>query len=253
MYLDESYLELFKGTGKANANNESLKEFLEKYDPNKYQNPSNTVDTLVFTYIEKNGHKEISKLLLIKRGNHPCIGCWALPGGFVDYREDIEKAALRELKEETGIDDIEAEQLKTYGAFDRDPRTRVITTAFVALVPEGSVSAEAADDASDSGWFDIKETLLESVIDKDNIIYDTYELTLTKEASKDDDSFLEPTVDAVNRKIKIKALVEVTKKDGAILKNKTYKIKKTNGISADHGAIILEGYQYLTNKLKDVK
>ncbi len=251
MYLDESYLDMFKGTGRKNSAGEDLKEFLTKYNPNVYQNPSNTVDTLVFTYIEENGHKKIDKLLLIKRGNHPCIGYWALPGGFVEYREDIEKAALRELMEETGIKDIEAEQLKTYGAFDRDPRTRVITTAFVALVPSGSVSAKAADDACDSGWFNIEETLTDTFVDEDNISHDIYKLKLTKNANENDiKNAMEYAGEIENGKVTLKALVEVTKKSGAVLENETYTIKKTSHLSADHGAIILEGYHYIKNKLK---
>ena len=78
-YLSEEQNKCFVGTGELNKAGESLAVFLDKYDPNKYQNPCNTVDTVVFT---KKG-SEVKRVLLIKRGNHPSIGLWACPGGFV--------------------------------------------------------------------------------------------------------------------------------------------------------------------------
>ena len=138
-YLSEEQNKCFVGTGELNKAGESLAVFLDKYDPNKYQNPCNTVDTVVFT---KKG-SEVKRVLLIKRGNHPSIGLWACPGGFVEFKENLYDAALRELQEETGLHDIEAEQFKSYGDYDRDPRTRIITTAFVALIDEGSQKAQA--------------------------------------------------------------------------------------------------------------
>ena len=146
-YLSEEQNKCFVGTGELNKAGESLAVFLDKYDPNKYQNPCNTVDTVVFT---KKG-SEVKRVLLIKRGNHPSIGLWACPGGFVEFKENLYDAALRELQEETGLHDIEAEQFKSYGDYDRDPRTRIITTAFVALIDEGSQKAQAGDDAREAG------------------------------------------------------------------------------------------------------
>lgn len=113
MYLDkEKAVKAFMGTGEKNAVGEDLVTFLEKYDPRKYQNPCNTVDMAVFAYNES--EKKVTKVLLIQRGNHPSIGWWALPGGFVEYRENLETAAARELQEETGIEHLNFEQLKTY-------------------------------------------------------------------------------------------------------------------------------------------
>ena len=146
-YLSEEQNKCFVGTGELNKAGDSLAVFLDKYDPNKYQNPCNTVDTVVFT---KKG-SEVKRVLLIKRGNHPSIGLWACPGGFVEFKENLYDAALRELQEETGLHDIEAEQFKSYGDYDRDPRTRIITTAFVALIDEGSQKAQAGDDAREAG------------------------------------------------------------------------------------------------------
>ena len=154
-YLSEKQNMDFIGTGENNEAGQDLSTFLNNYNPDKYKNPCNTVDTLVFTYNDNNGKITINKILLIKRKNHPSIGWWALPGGFVEYREDLRAAALRELKEETGIDNIQTEQLKSYGEYDRDPRARIITTAYVALVPEGSLKAMAGDDAKEAEWFNI--------------------------------------------------------------------------------------------------
>ena len=116
------------------------KEFLRSYDSDKYKKPSVTVDTLIFTIDEKVSknyrklpEKEL-KILMVKRADHPFIGQWAIPGGFVDINESMEEAAERELFEETGVNNIYLEQLYTWGDVDRDPRTRVISTSYMALV-----------------------------------------------------------------------------------------------------------------------
>lgn len=139
-----------------NNKGQTLDEFLCEYDPGQYPHPSCTVDMAVMTVAEKK-----LKLLLVKRGDHPFIGCWATPGGFVDIKEDIDQAALRELKEETGLSEgIFFKQLYTFGKVDRDPRTRVITTAYLTLAPAEVIEqAEAGDDAADAQWFDVSKEL----------------------------------------------------------------------------------------------
>ena len=92
-YLSEKQNMDFIGTGENNEAGQDLSTFLNNYNPDKYKNPCNTVDTLVFTYNDNNGKITINKILLIKRKNHPSIGWWALPGGFVEYREDLRAAA----------------------------------------------------------------------------------------------------------------------------------------------------------------
>ncbi len=139
-----------------NENGENLSEFLAKYDADRYRHQSNTVDMAVMTVSGKQ-----LKLLLIKRRNHPFIGCWATPGGFVEYGEDLDAAALRELKEETGLEDgIFFKQLYTFGKADRDPRTCVISTAYLTLTPEENIKhSTAGDDAADALWFTVLKTV----------------------------------------------------------------------------------------------
>lgn len=137
-------------------------EFLRQYSPGNYERPSVTVDMLLFTVVDKVvedirklNEKEL-RILLIKRKEHPYIGEWAIPGGFVNINESIEEAAHRELKEETNIDNIYMEQLATFGDVGRDPRMRVISTAYMALVPNKNLNPIAGDDAENIAWFTIK-------------------------------------------------------------------------------------------------
>lgn len=127
------------------------KEFLENYKPGDYQRPSVTVDIAIFG-LDKNC--TTLKTLLIKRKGHPYLGTWAFPGGFVGIDESAHAAAVRELKEETGVKDIYLEQLYTFSNPDRDPRMRVIDIAYLALIQ--ICPAVVGDDAEDVAWFDVK-------------------------------------------------------------------------------------------------
>lgn len=149
----------FYGTGERNERGQTLEEFLEEYDPDKYPAPSCTTDAVILECpAEMKKDLEGIQVLLVKRKNHPSIGYWALPGGFIQLREDLEDTARRELEEETGVTGIEMEQLATYGSCDRDPRNRVITTAYMALVPAGSVKVRPGDDAADAVWCEVRLT-----------------------------------------------------------------------------------------------
>lgn len=118
------------------------------YAPNKYDRPSVTVDLAIFTLL-----KGTLQVLLVKRRQPPFAGMWALPGGFVRIDESLEDAARRELREESGVQDVYLEQLYTFGHPQRDPRMRVITVAYFALVRADKQRLRAATDAAEVGWF----------------------------------------------------------------------------------------------------
>lgn len=115
-----------------------------------YPRPAVTVDNLIFTFEEKD-----LKILLIQRANPPFKGEWALPGGFVEINESLEDAAKRELREETGISNAFIKQLKTFGAVDRDPRGRIMSVAYYALVKPDVLDLRAETDARAVAWFSI--------------------------------------------------------------------------------------------------
>ena len=135
----------FRGNGNKNEKGQGLEEFLEEYDPYKYKNPCVTTDAVVFSWSDKGEESKgpnldsVWKVLMIRRGNHPCIGWWALPGGFINLRENLRDTAKRELMEETGVDDLPMEQIAVYGNANRDPRARVITSAYMSVVEETKV------------------------------------------------------------------------------------------------------------------
>lgn len=123
---------------------------MEEYRADAYERPSVTVDVVIFSLVD-----EDLKALLIKRKQPPFAGMWAIPGGFVGMDESLEEAALRELAEETSVANVFIEQLYTFGDPDRDPRTRVITVAYFALVPYDMVEHRAGSDAAETGWFSL--------------------------------------------------------------------------------------------------
>lgn len=138
---------------KKTAEGKYLKDDASNYDPDAYKKPSVTVDICICTIIDGD-----FKVLLIKRKHPPFKGDWAIPGGFVnpDDEETLEETAIRELQEETGLKDIYIEQLRTYGDPGRDPRMRIVTVVYFALVAHSLFESQiikADDDACDVGWF----------------------------------------------------------------------------------------------------
>jgi len=107
-----------------------------------------TVDIVIFTVT--NGSLQV---LLVKRGVPPFEGQYAIPGGFIRGDESLEEAALRELHEETGVRNVFLEQLYTFGDPKRDPRGRVITVAYYALIASDKLSLVAGADAAEAQWF----------------------------------------------------------------------------------------------------
>lgn len=107
-----------------------------------------SVDCVIFGYADGK-----LKVALIERKKPPFVGHWAIPGGFVEGDETVEQAAMRELKEETGIGDIYMEQFHVFSDPDRDPRGRVITVAFFALIASDKIQLVSSDDAAQAQWF----------------------------------------------------------------------------------------------------
>ncbi len=114
----------------------------------RHPHPSVAVDIAVFSLKELTLHT-----LLIERGREPYRGAWALPGGFVRIEESLEDAARRELREETGLDCAVLDQIAAFGAPDRDPRERVISIAYLAVVRMDSVTLTAGTDAARAHWW----------------------------------------------------------------------------------------------------
>jgi len=117
-----------------------------------YPHPAVSVDIVIFTIRD-----DALSVLLVERGLPPFQGEWALPGGFIRLDESLKHAAWRELKEETGVNAAYLEQLYTFGHPKRDPRERVISVAYFALLPSDKLEIRAASDARNVAWFDTRE------------------------------------------------------------------------------------------------
>ncbi len=126
-------------------------EFLRQYNSDKYPRPSVTADVVIF----RQSHDRLPEVLLVRRGGHPFLGRWALPGGFAERNEPLEKTAARELMEETGVAGAELKLVGVYSAPGRDPRGWTVSAAYAAAVT--NAEARAGDDAADVRWFPLRE------------------------------------------------------------------------------------------------
>jgi 8-oxo-dGTP diphosphatase len=135
----------------------------------RHARPALTVDCVVFGLDQRD-----LKVLLIERALEPFAGQWALPGGFVRIDETVEQAARRELQEETGLDKVYLEQLYTFGDLDRDPRERVVSVAYYALVRLAANTAQANTDARKAEWFALNR-MPSLAFDHDRIFRVAYE------------------------------------------------------------------------------
>lgn len=119
----------------------------------EYPHPALTADVVLFTL--RDGDLQV---LLIQRQKPPFEGAWAFPGGFVNVGESLEEAARRELAEETGIQDVDLEQLHAFGDPGRDPRGHVVTVTYLAVMPGDAVAQiRAGDDAAQARWWPIHD------------------------------------------------------------------------------------------------
>jgi len=133
--------------GKVNQKGQTFAEYLAEYKTMGFSKSAQTADTVLFC---KEGGK--TAVLLIRRGNFPDIGDWAFPGGFIDPGESPEKAAARELAEETGLADIALTPLCVVSTPGRDPRGNFTTHCFTAVLP-APARVCGGDDAADARWF----------------------------------------------------------------------------------------------------
>ncbi len=131
----------------------------------EYPRPAVTTDAVIFAV---EGNKKY--VLLIKRGRPPYEGMWALPGGFLDYDEELEDGVKRELEEETGLTGIELKQLKAYGGVNRDPRHRTISVVFYGITGQRH-EVRGMDDAAEAKWFPIND-LPPMAFDHEQILQD---------------------------------------------------------------------------------
>ena len=224
-----------------NMQGQTEQEFLQGYDASVYDRPSVTADMLIFSVMdeERESYRKLPekslKLLLIKRGNHPHMGKWALPGGFVAVNESVDAAAIRELKTETNIDGIYMEQLYTWGEVDRDPRTRVISCSYLALVDSSSLNVKAGDDADDARWLNVDYSVFEekkTISEKGFLNEKLISLTLLNEADT------------------LKAVIKVSESyEGRSVRLKR-EIVNSDGIAFDHAKIIEYAIERLRNKVE---
>lgn len=210
-------------------------EFLSRYQPGNYPRPSVTVDMLIFAApglasscgadgkIPPASEHFLTdgtlKLLMVKRGGHLCLGCYALPGGFVSPGETVMQAAARELMEETHVKGIPLRQLYTFSKPGRDPRTWVMSCAHLAVLDTGQIPTEAGDDASETRWFTVTLNRKGEDCQKDLL----YELRL-----EDGDTVLSSSL----------FCPPVFDEDSCTARN-------SEGLAFDHGAMILCGLKAL--------
>lgn len=218
-------------------------QFLKAYDASMYERPSVTVDMLIFTVMdrEQGNYRKLPEkslqLLLIKRGEHPYLGQWALPGGFVSVDESIEDAARRELFSETNIANIYMEQLYTWGDLERDPRMRVISCSYMALVDRTHLNVQAGEDADDAAWFELTYEVLE---EKREVHAQGCEAS----------SLIRITLHNETKNETLSGVVRIVETVQGHVRKLTREILQSNGIAFDHVTMIQYAIERLRNKVE---
>ena len=212
---------------------QSEKEYLSQYNINKYERPSVTTDIAAFMIRseESDNYKRDSEnrlsILLVKRGVHPFMDCWALPGGFLKPNETVEECALREITEETNVVPVTILPVGVFSEPGRDPRGWIISNAFFSVITEESVKQVGGDDAADAQWFDVS-------FEKDND--GDYRLSLSLRGNTASESI---NLDAVLTKERTK------------LGKRIFLIKDSGGLAFDHAGIIAEAVCLLRKYAQD--
>ena len=203
----------------------SEEEFLKHYDSSCFEKLSMTTDILLFSVsdVEQENYRKTNEkfmsILLVKRKDYPFKDKWCLPGGFLDIKEDLEECPKRILAAETNLHDIYMEQLYTFGSVKRDPRMRIVSTAYMALIDKNTIKEDLKEEAE---WFDV-----ELKISKTNNI------TLV----------LKNATESFTIKAK-KILVEKT------TERYEYEVLENNQLAFDHANVILMGLERLRNKIE---
>lgn len=203
----------------------SEEEFLKDYNSDDFEKLSMTTDILIFSVsseevdnYRKTDKKKMS-ILLVKRDNYPFKDKWCLPGGFIGIDEDLDKAPIRILKNETNVENVYLEQLYTFGSVKRDPRMRVVSTSYIALIDKNRLTNNLSSNAS---WFDI--TFYEEENNIVDIVLDNGNTTISFKIEK---VLREQTTDRYS-----------------------FKILENNSLAFDHPLVILSGIERLKNKIE---
>ena len=201
----------------------SEEEFLKAYNPEDYDRLAVTTDILILSISDevqanyRKSNKKYMSVLLVKRDDYPFKDKWCLPGGFLKVDEELEECPKRILKQETGLHDIYLEQLYTFGSVNRDPRMRIISTSYMALIDKNRLTDKLNENAA---WFNI--TYFE---EKDSVL-----------------------VILDNEKETIKFRIKKTLKE---LTTDRYKfdIEENDDLAFDHPLVIWSGIERLKNKI----
>lgn len=222
-------------------------EFLEQYRPGDYVRPSVATDMVIFTVsdeAEENYRKlpeRSLRLLLIQRGGHPYLGDWALPGGFVRPNETTQTAAKRELREETGLDQVYLEQLYTFSDPGRDPRTWVMSCSYMALIDGTKIRLEAGDDADNAQWFKVSLNVLNERVEYNRDAgFGQVKWVRTRQ--------LELTLTC--GELKMRCVLEKQIKKSEYEESAEYRICENGGLAFDHAKIIVCALERLRGKLE---
>lgn len=201
----------------------SEEEFLKAYNPDAYDRISLTTDILILSISDevstnyRKSNKKYMSVLLVKRDDYPFKDKWCLPGGFLDVNEDLEDCPRRILARETNLHDIYLEQLYSYGGVKRDPRMRIVSVSYMALIDKNRLTDKLSPNAS---WFNINY-----FEEKDNVTV-----------------ILDNGTDTIKFKIK-KTLKELT------TDRYKFEIVENNDLAFDHPLVIWAGIERLKNKI----
>lgn len=202
----------------------SEEEFLKDYDAEAFEKLSMTTDILIFSVSDgpKNNYRKLGEkyfsILLVKRKEYPFKDKWCLPGGFLDIKEDLEDCPKRILARETGLHNIYLEQLYTFGSVNRDPRMRIVSTTYMALVDKNKLTDTLVEGAS---WFHVM------------ILEDEKECHIT----------LDNDVETIRFEME-KIIKEQT------TNTYEYRCKSNDKLAFDHAKVIMTGIQRLKNKIE---